>query len=349
MLENIWRIFTHDIAIDLGTANTLVAVGGHGIVINEPSVVAVNQKTNEVLAVGAEAKQMLGRTPASVIAVRPLRQGVISDFDTAEAMIRYFIQNTTRNYGHSFKINKPRVVIGVPSLITEVEAMAVIDAAKSAGARKVYIIEEPIAAAVGAGLPIEDAVGNMIVDIGGGTTDIAIISLGGVVVDKTLKTAGDAMDEAIVAYAKHKYNLLIGERMAEEVKLKIGSLFPLRKEEKAGVSGRDIASGLPKTVEFSSIEIREALDPVASKVASAAQRALEQAPAEIVADIAQRGITLVGGGALISGADKYFASKLKVPVVVSAEPMHAVVKGAYALLDQIALLEKIQVTDPAFV
>lgn len=260
MLDRLWQTVTHDIAIDLGTANTLVAVRGVGIVIDEPSVVAVNNRTNQVLAVGLEAKRMIGRTPANVVAVRPLRDGVISDFDTTEAMIRYFIQKVFKEYSSGLKLNRPRIVVGVPSLITEVEAKAVIDAAKSAGARKIYIIEEPVAASIGAELPIEESIGNMIIDIGGGTTDIAIISLGGMVVDNTIKIAGDEMDESILQYAKHKYNLLIGEKTAENLKINIGSAMPMKPELSEEISGRDLLTGLPKTVKVTSVEIREALE-----------------------------------------------------------------------------------------
>ncbi len=348
MLDQFWQLLTHDIAIDLGTATTLVAVRGEGVVINEPSVVAVNQKNKQVLAVGVEAKKMIGRTPASVVAVRPLRDGVISDFDTAEAMIRYFIQRVYRNYGGSFKINKPRVVIGIPSLITEVEARAVQDAARSAGARKVYVIEEPIAAAIGVGLPIEDAIGSMIVDIGGGTTDIAVISMGGLVVDNTIKIAGDEMDEAIVEYAKHKYNILIGEKMAEDIKIKIGSTYILKDEMQADLSGRDLITGLPKTITVSSIEIREALEKVVEKIYEATREAIERTPPEILADLIDKGIVIVGGGALLRGLDKYLAERLKTPVRIGEDPTRAVVNGAYKLLDEIDLLERIQVKDSAF-
>ena len=348
MLNEFWQLLTHDIAIDLGTATTLVAVRGIGVVINEPSVVAVNTKNKQVLAVGTEAKQMIGRTPASVIAVRPLRDGVISDFDTAEAMIRYFIQRVYKSYGGSFKINKPRVVIGIPSLITEVEARAVMDAARSAGARKVYVIEEPVAAAIGVGLPIEDAVGSMVIDIGGGTTDIAVISMGGLVVDNTIKIAGDEMDEAIVEYAKHKYNVLIGEKMAEDLKIKIGSTYIMKEELHSEISGRDMITGLPKTITISSIEVREALEKVVEKIYEAAREAIERTPPEILSDLIERGIIVVGGGALLRGIDKYLSERLKTPVRIGEDPTRAVVNGAYKLLDQLELLEKIQVKDSAF-
>ena len=348
MINKLWQLLTHDIAIDLGTATTLVAVRGIGVVINEPSVVAVNQKNKQVLAVGVEARKMIGRTPASVVAVRPLRDGVISDFDTAEAMIRYFIQRVYHNYGGSFKLNKPRVVIGIPSLITDVEARAVMDAARSAGARKVYVIEEAIAAAIGVGLPIEDAVGSMIIDIGGGTTDIAVISMGGLVVDNTIKIAGDEMDEAIVEYAKHKYNILIGEKMAEDIKIKIGSTYIQKEELKADISGRDLITGLPKTITISSIEIREALEKVVEKIYEATREALERTPPEILSDLVERGIIVVGGGAMLRGIDKYLSERLKTPVHIGEDPTRAVVNGAYKLLDELELLERVQVKDSEF-
>lgn len=349
MLNRVLSVFTQDVAIDLGTANTLVTVAGQGVVINEPSVVAINKLTKQVLAVGVEAKEMIGRTPANVIAIRPLRDGVISDFDSAEAMIRYFIQKVFQSYGSLWQINRPRVVIGVPSLITEVEAMAVMDAAKSAGARKVYVIEEPVAAAVGSGLPIEEAIGNMIIDIGGGTTDIAVISLGGMVVDSTIKVAGDEMDQAIVNYIKQKYNLVIGEKKAEEIKIKIGSVDVLKEEKSMEVGGRDMLTGLPKTIKISSIEIREALEPVVGKIHDAAKLAIETTPPEIVTDLLERGITVVGGGAQLRGLSKYLSQRLKTPVKIGDEPCLAVVKGINKLLDNIPLLEKVQVSDSAFV
>lgn len=348
MLEPLWQLITHDIAIDLGTANTLVAVRGYGVVIDEPSVVAVNTQNDQVLAVGAEAKHMIGRTPGSVRAVRPLREGVISDFDTAEAMMRYFVQQVTQSYGSVFKISKPRVVIGVPSLITEVESMAVVDAAKSAGARKVYIVEEAIAAAVGSGLAIEDAGASMVVDIGGGTTDIALISLGGVVSDSTIKVAGDAMDSAIAEYVRHKYNLLIGEKMAETAKMQIGTMQPSRTKQEFQISGRDLIQGLPKTIKISDVEVREALQPVCEQIATAAKKAIESAPPELMSDLLNKGVTLVGGGALLPALDKYLAGELKVPVQLGKNPSHAVVNGTYQLLDQIKLLERIQISQAGF-
>lgn len=341
---NFWNLITHDVGIDLGTANTMVAVKNHGIVISEPSVVAVNKKNGKVMAVGSEARRMIGRTPSNIVAVRPLRDGVISDFDSTEAMIRYFIKKVHKEYPRVFSMPKPRVVIGVPSKITEVEGRAVIDAAISAGARKAYIIEEPMAAAIGSRLPIDDAAGSMIIDIGGGTTDIAIISLGGIVVDNTIRIAGNEIDQEITNYVRHKYNMLVGDKMSEDIKIAIGSAAPLRKETSAQMKGRDLVSGLPKIIEISSIEIREAITKVLDQIAEAAREALEQSPPEILSDLLERGITLVGGGALLEGIDKYFEEKLKTPIIIGEDPMSAVARGTNVLLSEIDLLERIQIT-----
>jgi len=342
--NNFWNLVTHDIGIDLGTANTMVAVKGHGIVISEPSVVAVNKNNSQVLAVGSEARRMIGRTPANIVAVRPLRDGVISDFDSTEAMIRYFIKKVHKDFPRMLTMSKPRVIIGVPSKITEVEGRAVMDAAISAGARKAYIIEEPMAAAIGARIPIDDASGSMIIDIGGGTTDIAIISLGGIVVDNTIRVAGDEIDQEIVNYARHKYNILVGDKMAEDMKIAIGSASPMKKETTAQMKGRDLVSGLPKIIDISSVEVREAITKVLDKIAEAAREALEQSPPEILSDLLERGITLVGGGALLEGIDKYFEEKLKTPVIIGEDPMSAVVRGTNVLLSEMDLLERIQIT-----
>jgi len=342
--NSFWNLVTHDIGIDLGTANTMVAVKGHGVVISEPSVVAVNKNTKQVLAVGSEARRMIGRTPANVVAVRPLRDGVISDFDSTEAMIRYFIKKVHKEFPRMFTMPKPRVVIGVPSKITEVEARAVIDAALSAGARRAYIIEEPMAAAIGARMPIDDASGSMVIDIGGGTTDIAIISLGGIVVDNTIRIAGDEIDQEIVNYCRHKYNILVGDKMAEDIKIAIGSAAAMKKEVNAQIKGRDLLTGLPKIIDLSSIEVREAITKVLDKIAEAAREALEQSPPEILSDLLDKGITLVGGGALLEGIDKYFEEKLKTPVIIGEDPMAAVVRGTNILLSEIELLERIQIS-----
>ena len=340
-----WSFVTFDIGIDLGTANTMVLVKGKGIVLKEPSVVAVNKRNNEVLAVGNEARRMIGKTPANIVAIRPLKDGVISDFDTTEAMIRYFIHKVHQDYGGILKIARPRVVIAIPSTVTEVEGRAVIDAAKSAGARKAYIIEEPMAAAIGAGLPITDPNGSMVVDIGGGTTDIAVISLGGIVVDRTIRIAGDEMDQDIVEYIKDKYNLQIGERTAEESKIKAGSVVPLKEELQFEMKGRDIISGLPKSINVSSVELREAILPTINKIIDAIKDAIEYTPPELLSDIIDKGILLAGGGALLRGIDKYVSEKLKVPVVISDDPMACVVIGTSKVLDEIGLLDKVQIKE----
>jgi rod shape-determining protein MreB and related proteins len=342
--DSIWPLITHDIGIDLGTATTLVSVSGHGLIINEPSVVAVNKNTGKVLAVGAEARRMIGRTPANIVAIKPLEDGVISDFDSTEAMIRYFIYKVYDEYPKLLKIRKPRVVIGIPSSITEVEARAVVDAALSAGARKVYIIEEPMAAAIGAKLPIDDASGSMVIDIGGGTTDIAVISLGGIVVDNTIRIGGNEIDEEILNYIKNKYNLLIGQKMAEDIKIAIGSAIPLKKESEIEAKGRDLLTGLPRTIKLSSIEVREAMIKVLEKISDAVREAIERTPPELLADLLERGITVAGGGALINGIDRFFEDRLKTPIIIAEDPATCVVRGTEILLEEIELLERIQVS-----
>lgn len=336
---------THDIGIDLGTTNTIVSVKGHGIVVSEPSVVAIKKDTKQILAVGEEARRMIGRTPAAIIAVRPLKDGVISDFDSTEAMIRYFIHQVYEEYPKLLKIKRPRVVIGIPSSITEVESRAVIDAAMSAGARKVYIIEEPMAAAIGSALPIDDASGSMIVDIGGGTTGIAIISLGGIVVDTTIRVAGNVIDEEILNFVRNKYNLQIGQKFAEDIKIAIGSVKPLKKEREVEVKGRDLVTGLPKIITMSSIEVREAMIKVVDKIVDAIKEALEQTPPEILSDLLEKGITLAGGGALIEGLDRYLEEKLQTPVIIADDPLNAVVRGTEILLEEIELLERLQLSN----
>jgi rod shape-determining protein MreB len=343
VIDYLWSLFTNDIGIDLGTANTMVTVKGKGIILREPSVVALNKKTKQILAVGNEARRMVGRTPANIVAIKPLSDGVISDFDTTEAMIRYFIKKGHDQDGRLFKIPRPRVVIGIPSVVTEVEARAVIDAALSAGARKAYVIEESMAAAIGAGLPIDDASGNMIVDIGGGTTDIAVISLGGIVADRTVRVAGAEMDEDIIEFARHKYNLLIGERTAEDIKIAVGSAVPLKKERKIEMKGRDLISGLPKGIEVTSVEVREALMKTLNQIVEAIKEAIEATPPELLSDILEKGITLAGGGVLLRGIEKYLAKKLKTPVHIAEDPISCVVRGTGKLLEDIDLLSRYQV------
>ncbi len=350
MLNRLWQYLSHDIGIDLGTVNTLVLVKGKGIIIREPTVVALHKKTRQILAIGTEAKRMLGRTPAAIEAVRPLRDGVISDFETTEAMLRYFIHKAHENPGGGRwslpKVPKPRIVVGIPSGVTEVERRAVQDACLSAGARAAYLIEEPMAAAIGAKLPVEDPDGVMIVDIGGGTTEIAVISLGGMVINRSLRVAGDELDEAIIAYMRTRYGMLIGERTAEEIKIEIGSASSSEKWDSLiyVVRGRDLASGLPKSLKITSSEIREALTPIISQIIGTIQEVLEETPPELLTDIVERGIFLAGGGALIRGIDKRIAEETKLPIYVADDPLTAVVRGCGEVLDNLDLLAKVKVT-----
>ena len=320
--------FGQDVGIDLGTATVIVYVKGKGIVLREPSVVAVDNNSGDVLAVGGEARKMLGRTPGNIIATRPLREGVISDYTVTEKMLKYFINKVC---GKS--LFAPRIMICIPSKVTEVEKKAVIDAAVQAGARKVYLIEEPIAAAIGAGIDISKPCGNMIVDIGGGTADIAVISLGGTVVNTSIKIAGDDFDEAIVRYMRKKHNLLIGERTAEDIKIKIGTTYPLVEEEKMEVRGRNLVTGLPKTVTVTSSETEEALREPAYQIVDAVHNVLERTPPELAADIIDRGVMLTGGGSMLTDIDTVISSALTVPVIISDDPLENVAKGAGALLD----------------
>lgn len=342
MFDKLWSLITYDIGIDLGTANTIVYLRGKGIVISEPSVVAVDKKTKMVLAVGAEARQMIGRTPARVVAAKPLRDGVISDFDMTQAMIHYFINKVHALSSKAFKIPRPRVIVGVPSSVTEVERQAVIDATKTAGARQVFIVEEAMAAAIGAGLPVEEASGSMIVDIGGGTSDIAVLSLGDIVVDKTIRIAGDEMDRDIIDYVRQKYNLLIGERTAEDVKIAVGSASPLKDEKKVIIQGRNLLDGLPKSVEFSSVEVREAIMNSIDKITDSVKDAIEETPPELLSDLLTSGLYIAGGGAMIRGLDKLWEAELKMPVRVVEEPLSAVARGTAAMIDHIELLQRVQ-------
>ncbi len=342
LVEKFLRILTYDIGIDLGTANTMVYLYGNGIVLSEPSVVAINKKTMQPLAVGHEARQMIGRTPANVTAIRPLKDGIISDFDTTQAMIHYFISKVHKQFGQGFKIPRPRVIVGVPSTVTEVERQAVIDATKTAGARSVFIVEEAMAAAIGAGLPVEQASGSMIVDIGGGTSDIAVLSLGDIVVDKTIKVAGDEMDQNIIDYVRNKYKMIIGARSAEDVKIAIGSASPLEEEKSVVLNGRDLITGLPKSIEFSSVEVRDAILQSISQITEAVKEAIEETPPELVSDILISGIYLAGGGALIRGLDRLWEKELNVPIHIVEDPLSTVARGTAAMLDHIDLLERIQ-------
>lgn len=342
ILDPIWEIFTYDLGMDLGTANTLVYLRGEGIVVSEPSVVAVDKRTKQVLAVGKNAREMIGRTPANIVAVRPLRDGVISDFDTTQAMIHHFINSSHNNYIKGFKIPRPRIVVGVPSSVTEVERQAVIDAAKTAGAREVFIVEEAMAAAIGVGLPVEDASGSMIVDIGGGTTDIAILSLGDIVIDNTIKIAGDEMNQDIINYVRDKYNILVGERTAEDVKIAIGSASPLKEEKEIMLQGRDLITGLPKAVKFTSVEVREAIMSSLSQITEAVKDAIEDTPPELLKDLLNGGLHVAGGGALIEGLDKYWSEELNMPIKIVEDPLSAVARGTAQMLDHIDLLERVQ-------
>src|SRR5438132_12769981 len=334
ILDSILGIFSNDLAIDLGTANTLIYVKGEGIVCNEPSVVAVQKEAGarggrRVLAVGAEAKKMVGRTPGNIVAIRPLKDGVIADFEITEAMLRYFIQKI-----HNRKtLVRPRIIICVPFGITEVEKRAVRESAESAGAREVYLVEEPMAAAIGAGLPITEPTGNMIVDIGGGTTEVAVISLSGIVFSKSVRVGGDKMDEAIVAYMKRKYNLAIGEQTAERIKMTIGNAYTLEPQQTMEVKGRDMVAGIPKTVVVNSDEIREALTEPTNAIVEAVLLALERTPPELAADIVDKGIVLTGGGALLKNIDVLLREETGLPVMVSDDPISAVVLGSGKTLD----------------
>jgi len=334
----ILNIFTKDMGIDLGTANTLVFMRGKGIIIREPSVVAVQTNTKEVLAVGEEAKRMIGRTPGHIVAIRPLSDGVIADFDITQNMLKYFIKKG--NQGRS--LFSPRVVVCVPSGVTEVERRAVEEAALSAGAREAYLIEEPMAAAIGAGLPVQEPNGSMVVDIGGGTTEVAIISLGGIVTSRSIRVAGDELDEAIVYYIKKEYNLMIGERTAEEVKIQIGSAdLSANKEKKMSVRGRDLISGLPKNIDISSSEIYEAMKEPISNIIDAIKFTLEKTPPELASDIMEQGIMLTGGGALLDGLDRLIRKETGMPIHVAESPLDCVALGTGKALEDIETLKRV--------
>lgn len=329
--------FSDDLAIDLGTATTLVYVRGQGIVLNEPSVVAIEKQSNTVLAVGVEAKRMVGRTPGNIVAIRPIKEGVIADFGMTEKMLKYFI---TKAHNRSSFV-RPRVIIGVPSRITEVEQRAVRESATQAGAREVYLIEEPVAAAIGAGLPITEPSGNMVVDIGGGTTDIAVISLGGIVCSESVKVAGDQMDEAIMSYVKRRYNLLIGEHMAEKVKMEVGSAYPLEEQKTMMVKGRDMISGIPRTVVVNDAEIREALEEPIHAIINALRTSLEKTPPELAGDIIDRGVVLTGGGSMLPGLATRFQEETNLPIITVDDPLTSVVLGVGKVLDEIELFKKV--------
>lgn len=344
IIDSFLGLFSHDIGIDLGTANTLVLVRGKGIVIREPTVIAQHKKTKQLLAIGSEAKKMVGKTPAAIVAVRPLRDGVINDFDATSALLKYFVGKVHDSRSFLPKIPRPRVVIGIPSGVTEVERRAVQEAAVQAGAREVYLIEEPMAAAIGANLPIEEPMGNFIVDIGGGTSEIAVISLGGIVINKSIRMAGDKMDQDIINYARSRYNLLLGERSAEEIKIAVGSAFPVGEETKVPMRGRDLASGLPTIINVSSAEVREAISGTVRTIIEAIKDTVEETPPELVSDILEHGITLAGGGALLKGLDIAVAKETKMPVLVSEDPLTCVVRGSGKVLENLELLKKVKVS-----
>lgn len=337
-LKWLMGLFSLDIGIDLGTANTLVNVRGKGIVINEPSWVAIKKATREPVEIGIQAKEMVGRTPANVIVIRPLRDGVISEFEITQAMLRYFILKAHQQTVVPFPY--PRVVVGIPSGATEVEKRAVYDATMSAGAREAYLIEEPRAAALGAGLPVSDVRGSMIVDIGGGTTEVAVISMGGIVVSRSLRVAGDELDQDIIQYIRNKYNLFIGERMSEQVKMQIGSAFPLPTEKTMTVRGRNLVTGLPETLEISSVEIREAISGSIQVIVDTVKDALDEAPPEIVADLIETGICLAGGGALLQGLAERLNDELNLRVWAAEDPMTCVARGAGMILEDLEMFRE---------
>ena len=343
IFDSILGHFSSDLAVDLGTANTLVYVGKKGLAIREPSIVAIHKKTKRVIAIGTNAKKMIGRTPVSITTVRPLRDGVISDYDTTLAMLSYFVKKVHKKPGQKFNLPRPRIVIGVPSQVTEVERRALLDVARESGAREAYLVEEPMAAAIGANLPITEAIGSMIVDIGGGTSEIAVISLGGIVVGDCIKLAGDAMDADIINYVRARYGLALGEKTAEEVKTSLGSAYSLPVEKNMVVRGRDLERGLPKSIKLTSAQVREALAPTLNTIVQSIKSTLEDAPPELVGDIAERGIVLCGGGALIAGLAKLVSAETKMPVTIASEPLTAVVAGCAKLLENGDLLARVKI------
>jgi rod shape-determining protein MreB len=340
-MSNALTFLGRDMAVDLGTANTLVYVRGRGIVLNEPSVVALNTNNGQIVAVGVEAKRMIGRTPGNIVAVRPLKDGVIADFDVTERMLRYFIQKVHRRT----HLAKPRLVVAVPSGITGVERSAVKEAGHQAGARRVYIIEEPMAAAIGAGLPIHEPTGNMVVDIGGGTTEVAVISLGGIVTSQSIRVGGDELDQAIITFGKKEYSLMLGERTAEEIKMAIGSAFPAEDEPHAEIRGRDLVSGLPKTVVISAAEVRKAIEEPVNLVVDAVKNTLDKCPPELAGDVMDRGIALTGGGALLRGLESRIREETGMPVQVADNPLDSVVLGTGKCVEDFETLRQVLVPD----
>ena len=341
-MANRMSFIGRDMAVDLGTANTLVYVRGRGIVLNEPSVVAINTNTGGILAVGAEAKKMIGRTPANIVAIRPLKDGVIADFDTTERMLRYFIQKVHKRR----HLAKPRIVVCVPSGITGVEQRAVKDAGYAAGARKVYIIEEPMAAAIGSGLPVHEPTGNMVVDIGGGTTEVAVISLGGIVTSQSIRVGGDELDEAIIQYVKKEYSLMLGERTAEEIKMTIGSAYPMPDEPHAEIRGRDLVSGLPKTIVVSAEEIRRAIEEPVNSIIDAVKTTLDKCPPELSGDVMDRGIVITGGGALLTGPDERLRHETGMPIHITERPLDSVAMGSGKCVEEFEALQQVLISEP---
>ena len=340
-MSNALTFLGRDMAVDLGTANTLVYVRGRGIVLNEPSVVALNTNNGQIVAVGVEAKRMIGRTPGNIVAIRPLKDGVIADFDVTERMLRYFIQKVHRRT----RLAKPRLVVAVPSGITGVEQSAVKEAGHQAGARRVYIIEEPMAAAIGAGLPIHEPTGNMVVDIGGGTTEVAVISLGGIVTSQSIRVGGDELDQAIITFGKKEYSLMLGERTAEEIKMALGSAFPAVDEPHAEIRGRDLVSGLPKTVVISSAEVRKAIEEPVNLIVDAIKNTLDKCPPELAGDVMDRGIALTGGGALLRGLESRIREETGMPVQVADNPLDSVVLGTGKCVEDFETLRQVLVPD----
>lgn len=332
--------WSRDMGVDLGTANTLIYVRREGIVLREPSVVAKRADDGQILAVGEEAKRMIGRTPSEIVATRPMRDGVIADFDTTSAMLTYFIRKGLRNR----TLLRPRVIVSIPSGVTGVEKRAVIDATEQAGARDAYLIQSPMAAAIGAGLPVSEPVGSMVVDIGGGTTEVAVIALGGIVTVKSIRVGGDEMDEALIQYCRRAYNLLIGERTAEEIKISIGSAYPMKDEQTIDARGRDLVSGLPRTVRMTSSEAREALAEPVAQIVEAVKQTLERTPPELAADIVDRGIVMVGGGSLLRGIDRLLTEETGMPVTVVDDPLSAVALGTGRALEEIEILKRVLIT-----
>jgi rod shape-determining protein MreB len=340
-MSNALTFLGRDMAVDLGTANTLVYVRGRGIVLNEPSVVALNTNNGQIVAVGAEAKRMIGRTPGNIVAIRPLKDGVIADFDVTERMLRYFIQKVHRR-SH---MAKPRLVVAVPSGITGVEQSAVKEAGHQAGARRVYIIEEPMAAAIGAGLPIHEPTGNMVVDIGGGTTEVAVISLGGIVTSQSIRVGGDELDQAIITFGKKEYSLMLGERTAEEIKMALGSAYPGEDEPHAEIRGRDLVSGLPKTVVISAAEVRKAIEEPVNLIVDAVKNTLDKCPPELAGDVMDRGIALTGGGAMLRGLESRIREETGMPVQVADNPLDSVVLGTGKCVEDFETLRQVLVPD----